>query len=220
MSCINHRHTPNPGYRLIATCILLAAGAGPLAGCGGSGAGGAHAAGTPVIAAADASATSTTTDAALVPLTTDDVQLYLDVMRAAAERLRHPPAADLAARELAKQAEAKMQQGHPEQVTSAELEAIDTTGDLQGHADRLVVAERHIDNQRYERIVDRVEDAVVPPQFDFTGDGDPGDGHPYVPTAHDRAVAAAHDANVKFLAPHRDEIRALQTVVRDMQPKS
>lgn len=173
-------------------------------------------------AAADAAAPSDTpadkTDWPLVPLTQADVQLYLSVMRAAAERVRHPTAEDIAAPGLVKSAELKMQQGHAEQVTAAEDKAIDLAGTLQGHADDLIVEGRHIDAQKYSHIVDRVEEAIVPPQFDFVADGDPS-STPYVPTAHDRAVEATKNANIKLLAPYRDEIRALQATVRDTTPR-
>lgn len=158
------------------------------------------------------------TDWPLVPLTQADVQLYLSVMRAAAERVQHPTAEDIAAPGLVNSVELKMQQGHAEQVTAAEDKAIDLADTLQGHADDLIVEGRHIDAQKYSHIVDRVEEAIVPPQFDFVADGDPS-STPYVPTAHDRAVEATKNANIKLLAPYRDEIRALQATVRDTTPR-
>lgn len=197
-----------------------------LPGCGHESAN-AQPTGRSAVVATDATATDSGTspntsakaDWDLIPLTQADVQLYLGVMRAAADRLRHPSATDLAAPRLARAAEFKMQQGHPEQVTSAEIEAIDLAGTLQGYADNLVVASRHIDAERYSHVVDRVEDAVVPPQFDFQADGDNDMGSHYVPTAHDRAVEATRNANIKLLAPYRDEIRSLQTLVRDSTPR-
>lgn len=215
------RHTRQPMMLALLTFFVAA-----LSGCGHDSAN-AQPAGTSAVAATDATAADPGTspnatakaDWDLIPLTQADVQLYLGVMRAAAARLRHPSATDLAAPRLAKAAELKMQQGHPEQITNAEIEAIDLAGTLQGYADNLVVASRHIDAERYSHVVDRVEDAVVPPQFDFQADGDNDMGTHYVPTAHDRAVEATRNANIKLLAPHRSEILALQAVVRDMTPR-
>lgn len=205
-----------PGYVVTAALTVLLFGA--LGSCGDAPLP-SEAAHTRAIPAAMADTLVAKIDWQRVPLTQADVQLYLDVMRAAAERLRHPSAADLAAPKLAKAAAAKMQQGHPERVTTAEDQAIDLAGTLQGHADDLIVADRHIDAERYSHIVDRVEDAVVPPQFDIGADGGEPLSTPYVPTARDRAVAATRAANIKLLAPHRKEIRALQSVVRDTTPK-
>lgn len=214
------RYTQATQRHAIGALIVLSGLA--LAGCGDESATPATA-DTPVIATANAaendtaapsSAETRTTDWALVPLTQGDIQLYLSVMRAAADRVRHPPASDLAALALEQSAMKKMQDGHPEQITQAEVDVEDLTTELDGHVDDLIVADRHLDADRYARIVDRVEDAVVPPQEDFVGDGDPSTT-PYIPTAHERAIEAAHAANVKTLAPFRKEIRALEAVVRD-----
>lgn len=215
---------PHRATLMLSTTLML----GLLGGCG-HGSAAAPATATPTHAIASTSAASGTDDQPpasrnpidwyLVPLTPADVQLYLSVMRAAAERVRHPTAADIAAPKLIESAEAKMQRGHPEAVTAEEDAAIDLAGTLQGQADQLIVAQRHIDVERYGHVVDRVEDAVVPPGMDFVADGDPS-STPYVPTTHDRAVEATRNANIKLLAPYRNEIRALQTVVRDTSPKS
>lgn len=215
---MSQRSTP---VATMASIVLLAF---TLTSCGQAATPGQDAASTPT-AKADINADANTNtpdkpDWPLVPLTDADVKLYLEVMRAAADRLRHPPASDLAAPKLAEAAEAKVQSGHPESVTAVESQAIELVGTLQGHADDLIVADRHIDAERYSHIVDRVEDAVVPPQFDINADGGEPLATPYVPTAHDRAVEATRNANIKLLAPHRSEIRALQSVVRDMTPKA
>jgi hypothetical protein len=224
---MHHASLPAIRPRHARAVLLMTLALGALCGCS-HGTTSIQASESPTIAtsgsAASASATPTAapankTDWELVPLTPADVQLYLGVMRAAAERLRHPPASDSQLPRLTAAGEAKLQQGRGAELTQAESDAIDLAGTLQGHADDLTVAQQHIDPERYEHIVDRLEDAVVPPQFDFVADGDPGDAVAYVPTAHDRAVEAVKTANIKLLAPYRDEIRSLQTVVRNMTPR-
>lgn len=176
--------------------------------------GSARADGAAALAAAPgADAAPTPSDGYLVPLTRDDVRLYLDVMRAAAARVRHPTADDMAALQLEQSSMEKMRRNVPEQITQAEIDAEDRTTALHGHVDELIAAERHLDADHYAHIVDRVEDVVVPPPFDVDGQGDRSTT-PYVPTPHARAVDAARAVNRKLLAPWRDEIRALETVVR------
>ncbi|MGH8128178.1 MAG: hypothetical protein ACRER1_05700 [Gammaproteobacteria bacterium] len=83
-----------------------------------------------------------------------------------------------------------------------------------GQVDSLVVQERHIDSDRYDSIVSRVEDAVRSP---YAAYGDGGGG--VTMTAEQSRQAAAYEAALagwrKDLAPYRGEIEALEKVVRE-----
>lgn len=257
--------------------VLIAALTG--CGCGGDSA---QAAGTPIaaVAAAAPSAADSNTkpsgdtdqtsaapaaDPQLTPLTGDDIEFYLDVMRAAAERVRHPTAQDLealrqqqafadnansaaqsnATQEAAAEAAAvkaqaaiaaAMKSGDEAQIraASAQMQAQlqsaaaaikpvampdPATMNLalnlgNGQADRQIVAERHLDAQRYERVASAIEEIIVPPGT-AVGDCDDCAGDL---SAEQRQREKTHQAalarNRKTLEPHRAEIQSLQDVVR------
>lgn len=81
-----------------------------------------------------------------------------------------------------------------------------------GTADEYVAEQRHINSQRWDAIVNAVETAIPDPNGAY-GDGDPLD-HPYVPSDHDRKVAAVTEINRKTLTPKRSEILKLLATVR------
>lgn len=199
-------------------------------------------------------------DPMLTPLSPDDIQLYLRVMRAAAERVRHPTAADRAALQHKRQWNTSTDASVPKLEAAAEasqannmatmqkIMAAVNKGDytsaqaaaatanahqtvppptiaeppadiqlawsLDGHADDIIVAAQHIDTDRYARIVDVIEYIVVPPQDDFIADGGGTIGTPCIPTAQSRAIDAAEARQRTLLQPYRDQIRALEAVVR------
>jgi hypothetical protein len=190
------------------------------------------------------------------PLRADDIALYLSVMRAAADRVRHPTAADRAAIQRTKAdaaansklaaanqpieaelsaamqaSQAAARRGDFDAARAAQTKAIQLGKQLRqpvldepaadiasafqsGQADRLIVQERHIDSDRYDRIVSRVEDAVPNP-YAAVGSGDGGD----VMTAAQRQAEAKYEAALatwrEQLASDRSEIAALEKVVRE-----
>ncbi len=194
-------------------------------------------------------------NSANAPLTQADINLYLTVMRAAAERVHHPTAADLAAIQRAKTDEAAQnkaaaankpvmakinaamqasqaafQHGDPDaaraaQATVGKEMALVQTPTIDEHADdlaqafrsgqvdELIVKERHINEDLYDGIVDRIEAAMPSPYAAF-GDGGGGD----VMTSEQRKAAAEYEAALarwrRELAPYRSEIEALEKVVR------
>lgn len=206
-------------------------------------------------------------DPMLTPIAKADIDLYLDVMGAAAERVRHPPAGDLdAIRELkaynAKaaadteaaapaqaraQAEqqrlqgemtAAMQSGDVDKLKALAAQQVketaaransthlaippdDTTWDLAndllvGHADKVIVRERHLDADRWDRIVDVIEEAIPPATAAV---GDCGDAD-CAPKLTDEQLRREHEheaglaRNRKILAPYTKQIHALDTIVR------
>ncbi|MGA7297695.1 MAG: hypothetical protein WBW92_09320 [Rhodanobacteraceae bacterium] len=81
-----------------------------------------------------------------------------------------------------------------------------------GNADAYVAEQQHIDSEHWDNLVNAVETAIPDPNG-VHGSGDPLD-HPYVPSAHDRKVAAVTAMNRKTLAPWHDEILTLLACVR------
>lgn len=159
-------------------------------------------------------------DPQLTPLSAADVQLYLTVMRAAAERVRHPTADDFAAQKRAQAWQTAIANAHGSVVapTDADLAANDRVLMLNsGQTDILIVLERHLDEDRYSRIADDIEEALPTPGTAVLGcpRGDCTDASP-VPAAQDRLYDAAVVRNRKLLAPYRTEINSLETVVRKL----
>ncbi len=211
--------------------------------------------------AGSAQASTAYVDPQLTPLTTVDIDLYLDVMRAAAARVRHPTPADLAAIKqekdnaaatkaagktnaplmakagaIQKQLQAAMQSGDVSraqalavaarkqlQATSSSLQVVAPLDPAvstramnlsSGQADLQIVAERHLDADRYGRIVSVIEEIYVPPG---TAVGDCGDCRADLSAEqlqHEKVHEAGVARNKELLAPYAGEIRSLQAVVR------
>jgi len=208
-------------------------------------------------------------DPQLVPITKDDIDLYLAVMRAAAARVRHPTAQDLDALRQQRDYEAEseadtradapamaamdarqkavqaaldeaMQSGDYSKVRALSAEQAKATGKAaaslelatppddattarathlrNGQADLQIVDERHLDADRYQRIVDVIEEALPPPDA-FFGDCGGCQGKPdAAELQREKAHAAGLARNRETLAPDAAEIRALQAVVRVHRP--
>lgn len=87
-----------------------------------------------------------------------------------------------------------------------------------GQADLQIVDERHLDADRYQRIVDVIEEALPPPGA-FFGDCGGCQGKPdAAELQREKAHAAGLARNRETLAPNAAEIRALQAVVRVHRP--
>jgi hypothetical protein len=147
-----------------------------------------------------------------VPLNADDVAFYLQVMRAAAERARHPTAADRQAQSRASEIANQANAGKTAMLTSADQEALMRAMLLQGQADRLIVEERHLDSARYERIASAIEEVVPDPAGAF-GSGD-AEGAPSTPSPRQREALAVEAKNAELLKPFVPEIQKLLAVVR------
>jgi hypothetical protein len=149
----------------------------------------------------------------LDPLTKEDVELYLKVMRAAAERVKNLTPADRAALDGAKRILAGRASGRvptPEDVKTLEQANLVATS-----MDQIVAGEMKLDGRGYRGIAEAVE-AVVPNPVTGAAsgnDGAPSRGH--APTPLEKRLSNANSANEKFLAPHHDEIQQLIAVVRN-----
>jgi hypothetical protein len=140
-----------------------------------------------------------------------DVALYLQTMRAAADRIRHPTKEDT---DLLQRAKADLASTSAGKVDlDPDFDALDRAMYLHGGmTDDLIVEEKHLDLDSYDRVVRAVEDAVPGPNEAY-GDGG-GLSTPYVPTAEERAQEAILAANRKMLAPDIKEIHELEAVAR------
>jgi hypothetical protein len=139
-----------------------------------------------------------------------DVALYLQVMHAAADRIRHPTAEDT---DLLRRAKADLASAATGKTTIPDFDALNREMYLHGGTtDELIVEEKHLDRDHYDRIVRAVEDAVPGPNNDYADGG--GLSATYVPTAVERAQEAILAANRKMLALDVKEIHELEAVVR------
>ena len=259
--------------QMLGALVLVAM----LSGCGKSGAPGAPA----IAATASVSAASTGlandgnrqpdapyVDPQLTPIAKADIELYLDVMGAAAARVQHPTAGDVAAlhamqdfnakaeadsaanapaearaqaaqQQLAAKMNAAMQSGDMDKLKALaaqqttliqdQQKALHITGPMDdtsfelagslslGHADDVIVRERHLDPDHWDRVVDVIEEVFPPPDAAV---GDCGDANcaPEL-TAEQLLREHEHEAGVarnhKVLASYEQQIRALETVVRE-----
>lgn len=157
----------------------------------------------------------------LVPLRPDDVQLYLSVMRAAADRARHPTKKDLDAIHATETWSttvdvASRTQAHPPAPLDEAL--IERSSNLTGQmADVQVASERGIDLAHYQGIRDTIEAIAAPPRVEggacVRGDCSRAAAAPGVQEDPNTvAVTIARDR--RLLAPRLGEIRALQAIVR------
>jgi hypothetical protein len=153
------------------------------------------------------------TEQQLDPLTKDDVELYLKVMRAAAERVKNPLPADKTALEGAKKILADSASGRvPTQNDVKTLERANL-GALS--IDQIVADEMKIDGRTYRGIAEAVESAVQNPALAVTS-GKGGQPIPdHTPTPLEQRLRSVNAANEKFLAPYRGEIQKLLPVVHD-----
>jgi hypothetical protein len=153
------------------------------------------------------------TEQKLDPLTKDDVELYLKVMRAAAKRVKNPAPADKASLEGATKIFARSASGHV--PTQDDVKTLERANLVALSMDQIVADEMKIDGRTYRGIVEAVESAVQDPaRVVVPGKGgQPAPDHP--PTPLEERLSGVNAANVKFLAPYRDEILRLLPIVRN-----
>lgn len=206
-------------------------------------------------------------DSQRAPITKADIDLYLDVMGAAAARVQQPTANDLDAIRRQKdsqaqltaeaaanapaqaRAEAQMQQlqtamntamqhGDMDKLKALAAQQIklakaqspvppdtrlldDATSSLAsnltgGHADEVIVHERHLDADHWDRLVSVIEEIFPPPDAFMADCGDVGCAPKL--TAEQLRCEHEYEANVarnrEILAAYEKQIRALEAVVR------
>ena len=153
------------------------------------------------------------TEQKLDPLTKDDVELYLKVMRAAAERVKNPAPADKTSLEGATKILARSASGHV--PTQGDVKTLERANLVALSMDQIVADEMKIDGRTYRGIAEAVESAVQDPaRVVVPGKGgQPAPDHPATPL--EERLSGVNAANVKFLAPYRDEILRLLPIVRN-----
>jgi hypothetical protein len=196
----------------IALCAVV-----PFAGCGHREAGplsegGENSPAAPGAKPAEASLEQQT-EQKLDPLTKDDVELYLKVMRAAAVRVSNPAPADTAALEGARKILAASASGRV--PTQDDVKTLERANLVALSMDQIIADEMKIDGRTYRGIAEAVESAVQNPGLAVASGkgGQPVPNHGSTPL--EARLSSANAANEKFLAPYRGEIQKLLPVVRN-----
>ena len=156
------------------------------------------------------------TEQKLNPLTKDDVELYLQVMRTAAARVQNPSAGDKAALEGAKKILAGGASGRV--PTQDDVKTLERANLVATAMDQIVAEEMKLDGRAYRGIAEAVESVVPNPALAAASSGGavpapaPADR---APTPLEKRLSEVNAANEKFLAPDRGEIQKLIALVRD-----
>jgi hypothetical protein len=153
------------------------------------------------------------TEQKLDPLTREDVELYLKVMRAAAERVKNPAPGDKAALEGAKKIIAGGASGRV--PTQDDAKTLERANLVALSMDQIVADDMKLDGRTYRGIAEAVESALqYPGPTAASGKG----GRPLAdqpPTPLEERLDNVNTANEKFVAPYRAEIQKLLPVVRN-----
>jgi hypothetical protein len=159
------------------------------------------------------------TEQQLDPLTASDVALYLQVMRAAATRVQNPTAEDKSTLAQARQIMADAAAGRV--PSSSDARTLERASQIGTQMDEIVAEEQHIDAATYLGIALAVEAVVPDPQLAAI-EKKPIEASGAPRTPLERRIAEANAANRIFLAPYRNEIERLLTIVRNPEnlPKS
>jgi hypothetical protein len=153
------------------------------------------------------------TEEKLDPLTQEDVEVYLKVMRAAAQRVKSRLPGDVAALENAKKILAAGSAGrfpNPDEVKT-----LDRANQVALSMDQIVAEEMKLDARTYRGVVEAVESAVPDP---FASIPSPNGGTPvqdHAPTPLEMRLKGVNAANQKFLTPYQEEIESVMRVVRN-----
>jgi hypothetical protein len=196
---------------------ILLGGAVALAGCGRKESaplseGGENSPATPGAKPAEAPI-DVQTEQKLDPLTTDDVELYLKVMRAAAERVKNPTPADKAAIEGASKILAGSASGRV--PTQDDVKTLARANLVALSMDQIVADEMKIDAKTYRGIAEAVESAIPNPALAVTSAKAMQLVPNHTPTPLQERLSSAKTANEKFLVPYRGEIQKLLPIVRN-----
>jgi len=153
------------------------------------------------------------TEQKLDPLTKDDVDLYLKIMRASADRVKNRPPADLAALEGAKKALDAGDAGHA--PTPDGVKALEHVNLLAISMDQIVAEEMKVDGRTYRGIAEAVEAVVPNPALTKTPGDNAKPASDHIPTPLEKRLSEVNAANEKFLTPYHDEIQKLIATVRN-----
>ncbi len=149
----------------------------------------------------------------LDPLTKQDVELYLKVMRAAAARVKNPAPGDKTALEDAKKILAGRAFGRI--PTPDDVKTLERANRVALSMDQIVAEEMKLDARTYRGIAEAVESVVPNPALGPASGkaATPAPEHPLSPL--EIRLREVNAANRKFLAPDREEIQNLIKIVRN-----
>ena len=153
------------------------------------------------------------TEQKLDPLTTEDVELYLKVMRAAAERVKNPTPADKTAIEGASRILSGSGSGRV--PTQDDVKTLAQANLVALAMDQIVADEMKIDARTYRGIAEAVESAVPNPALAVTSTKEMPAAPDHAPTPLQERLSSAKTVNEKILAPYRTEIQKLIPIVRN-----
>jgi len=203
-------------FRLL--CVVLASCAG-LAGCGRNATAPPSEGGENSAAARNAQPAEAVpeqqTEQKLDPLTANDVEVYLKVMQAAAERVKKAQADDQATLEAAKKILVRGAAGRV--PTPDEVKTLERANLVALFMDQIIADEMKLDGRTYRGIAEAVEAAVPNPVYPVPPGG--GSAVPLAPgeppSALETRLSAVNAANRTFLVPYRAEIQRLVSLVRN-----
>jgi hypothetical protein len=156
------------------------------------------------------------TEQKLDPLTRDDVELYLKVMRAAVARMQNSTAGDKAALEGAQKILAGGASGRV--PTQDDVKTLERANLVATAMDQIVADELKLDVRAYRGIAEAVE-SVVPnlalPMPSGGGAAPTPAPAEHAPTPLEKRLREVNAANERFLAPYRGEIQKLIGIVRN-----
>lgn len=153
------------------------------------------------------------TEQKLDPLTRDDVELYLKVMRAAAGRVKNSAASDKAAIEGARKILAGSASGRV--PTQDDVKTLEQANLVALSMDQIVAEEMKIDGRMYRGIAEAVESAIQNPALAITSDKSRQPVADHTPTPLEERLSGVNAANEKFLTPYREEVKKLMAAVRN-----
>jgi hypothetical protein len=159
------------------------------------------------------------TEQKLDPLTRDDVELYLKVMRAAAQRVKTPAPGDTATFDAAKNILARSTTGRV--PTHDDVMTLERASLVAISIDQIVAEEmkdeRKLDSHAYRGIAEAIEAVVPNPTLTVGTASDdtaaPSKDHTLTPI--EKRLQDVNAVNEKFLVPYRGEIQKLLAVVRN-----
>jgi hypothetical protein len=153
------------------------------------------------------------TEQKLDPLTKDDVELYLKIMSAAADRVKASPPGDKAALAGAQKILASGASGRVPSLD--DVKTLERANLVALSMDQIVAEEMKIDGRAYRGIAEAVESVVPNPTLAVVS-ADRGTPVPNnAPTPLEKRLNDVNAANKKFLAPYQGEIQRLIAVVRN-----
>ena len=153
------------------------------------------------------------TEQKLDPLSKDDAELYLKVMRAAADRVKNPSPSDKATLESAKKILAGRASGRV--PTQDDVKTLQRATLVALSMDQIVAEDMKLDGRTYRGIAEAIESAVQNPALAETSGKASKPPRDSAPTPLEERLSSVNSANGKFLSPYREEILKLLPVVHN-----